>query len=233
MRRRSSSSGVRFDRLPLDFSARSRTSRRSSGESRFQYFRPSVFNQRIAARTLRHGTFRTAVMACKTQLGIGVVVTTPHLERVTATDSPPCREDERSRGETRKHARENLRDGSSREIFRSNRDRKSKRTAHRGLCEECGAPFTRTRPQKRFCSERCQRIAERRRYRARHTEQARCPQCGDEFTRSATTKRAQVFCSRWCMRTYRRADYRRRGIRPPGRPEAGAPAGGRVDHGAQ
>ena len=76
MRRRSSSSGVRFDRLPLDFSARSRTSLRSSGESRFQYFRPSVFNQRIAARTLRHGTFRTAVMACKTQAGISVVVTT-------------------------------------------------------------------------------------------------------------------------------------------------------------
>ena len=73
MRRRSSSSGVRFDRLPLDFSARSRTSRRSSGESRFQYFRPSVFNHRIAARTLRHGTVRTAVIACKTHAGIGVV----------------------------------------------------------------------------------------------------------------------------------------------------------------
>lgn len=180
MRRRSSSSGVRFDRLPLDFSARSRTSRRSSGESRFQYFRPSVFNQRIAARTLRHGTFRTAVMACKTQVGIGVVVTTPRLERVTAPDSPPWREDERSRGRPE------------------------------------GTPV-------RTAGWLVARIAERRRYRARHTEQAHCPQCGDEFTRSAKSKRAQVFCSPWCMRSYRRADYKRRGIRPPGQPEAGKP----------
>jgi hypothetical protein len=88
MRRRSSSSGVRLDRLPLDFSARSRTSRRSSGERRFQYFRPWVFNHRIAARTLRHGTFLTAVIACKTHAGIGVALTTPRLERVTTTDSP-------------------------------------------------------------------------------------------------------------------------------------------------
>ena len=84
--------------------------------------------------------------------------------------------------------------GSRREGFRANPDRKNEKrplgTADRGTCEECGALFTRTRPQKRFCSERCQRIAERRRYRARHTEQAHCPQCGDEFTRSATSKRA-------------------------------------------
>lgn len=70
MTSRSSSSGDRFDLLPLDFRARSRTSRRSSGESRFQYFRPSVLSQTIAASTLRHGTLRTAEMACRTHDGI-------------------------------------------------------------------------------------------------------------------------------------------------------------------
>ena len=85
MMRRSSSSGSRFDRLPLDFMARSRTSRRSSGESRFQYFRPSTLSQTMAASTLRHGTFRAAVMACRTHVGIGAVVATPSVRLVTGS----------------------------------------------------------------------------------------------------------------------------------------------------
>ncbi len=55
-----------------------------------------------------------------------------------------------------------------------------------GHCELCGAEFIRKPRTKRFCSERCQRLAERRRYRARHTEGATCKGCGAMFERSAT-----------------------------------------------
>ena len=59
-------------------------------------------------------------------------------------------------------------------------------------CERCGTPFEVTHPLKRFCSERCQRAAECRRYRARRTETATCPHCGTTFERTTTTKRLET-----------------------------------------
>jgi hypothetical protein len=65
-------------------------------------------------------------------------------------------------------------------------------------------------PHKRFCSERCQRIAERRRYRARHTEQATCRGCGRTFERTVTSKRLQLYCTTACQWETRSADYAKR-----------------------
>ena len=77
-------------------------------------------------------------------------------------------------------------------------------------CERCGEPFELTHPLRRFCSERCQRAAECRRYRARRTETATCPRCGASFERSATTKRLKVYCSLECQYETRSADYQGR-----------------------
>ena len=76
-------------------------------------------------------------------------------------------------------------------------------------CSEPVVPRKRGGSRKRFCSERCQRIAERRRYRARHTEQATCRRegCGQVFERNATTNRKQVFCSPGCMSAARSVEY--------------------------
>ena len=102
------------------------------------------------------------------------------------------------------------------------------------LCERCETPFTvpKTAPHKRFCSERCQRAAERERYRRRRTDQANCKRCGEPFERTTTTKRQQVYCSLRCQHIGRQESYRQRadiqaGIRraaqsrhPGGNPES-------------
>jgi predicted nucleic acid-binding Zn ribbon protein len=54
--------------------------------------------------------------------------------------------------------------------------------------EGCETPFKVTHPLKRFCSESCQRAAEKERYRRRHTEQAVCLNCGGSFERVAIGK---------------------------------------------
>jgi hypothetical protein len=54
-------------------------------------------------------------------------------------------------------------------------------------------------PYKRYCTERHQQIAEKRRYRERHTEVARCLGCDELFTRSATTERKKQYCNQTCM----------------------------------
>lgn len=79
-------------------------------------------------------------------------------------------------------------------------------------CERCETPFSvpRQAPHKRFCSERCQRAAERERYRRRHTEIARCKRCGGRFTRAATSKRTKVYCTLGCQWAKRSSDYRNR-----------------------
>ena len=66
-------------------------------------------------------------------------------------------------------------------------------------CERCETPFRVTHPQKRFCSESCQRAAEKDRYRARHTEQAVCLNCGASFERVVIGKRKKVYCSKDCQ----------------------------------
>jgi hypothetical protein len=77
-------------------------------------------------------------------------------------------------------------------------------------CELCGGPYEVTHPLKRFCSERHQRIAERRRYRARRTEQATCKRCGGTFERTATSERKQLYCSLDCQYRARSGEYRER-----------------------
>jgi methionyl-tRNA synthetase len=52
---------------------------------------------------------------------------------------------------------------------------------------------------KKYCTERHQRIAEKRRFRERHTEIARCPGCDELFSRSTVTRRKQKYCSSGCM----------------------------------
>jgi hypothetical protein len=73
-----------------------------------------------------------------------------------------------------------------------------------------GRAYDVTHPLKRFCSERCQRAAECRRYRARRTEPATCQRCGTTFERSATTKRLKVYCSLECQYEARSVSYRAR-----------------------
>jgi endogenous inhibitor of DNA gyrase (YacG/DUF329 family) len=77
-------------------------------------------------------------------------------------------------------------------------------------CEQCWTPFEVTHPLKRFCSERCQRAAECRRYRARRTETATCPYCGTSFERTTTTKRLKRFCGLECQYEARSAEYQGR-----------------------
>jgi predicted nucleic acid-binding Zn ribbon protein len=80
--------------------------------------------------------------------------------------------------------------------------------------DDCSEPVTPHKggSPKRFCSERCQRVAERRRYRARRTELAACkrPGCGRVFERSATSERKQVFCTLECQAAHRSVEYRAR-----------------------
>jgi hypothetical protein len=75
-------------------------------------------------------------------------------------------------------------------------------------CSELVTPHKGGSP-KRFCSERCQRIAERRRYRARHTERVVCKRrgCGTVFERSITGKRIKVYCSLDCQALGRSVEY--------------------------
>jgi endogenous inhibitor of DNA gyrase (YacG/DUF329 family) len=77
-------------------------------------------------------------------------------------------------------------------------------------CEHCGTPFEVTHPLKRFCSERCQRAAECRRYRERRTESVTCRRCGMAFERTTTTKRLKVYCSLECQYEARSAEYQSR-----------------------
>ena len=65
-------------------------------------------------------------------------------------------------------------------------------------------------PHKRYCSERHQRTAESRRYRARHTELATCKACGSAFERTTTSKRLQVYCALDCQYQARSETYRQR-----------------------
>lgn len=81
------------------------------------------------------------------------------------------------------------------------------------LCarEDCGATFDGGPRHKRFCSERCQRIDERRRYRDRNMESAVCPNCGLGFKRSKVDgPRMKVYCSTSCQYEARSRDYRSR-----------------------
>ena len=66
-------------------------------------------------------------------------------------------------------------------------------------CERCETPFKVTHPQKRFCSESCQRAAEKQRYRERHTEQAVCLNCGSSFERVVIGRRKKIYCSTGCQ----------------------------------
>lgn len=107
--------------------------------------------------------------------------------------------------------------------------------------EDCGMGFETRIPHKRFCSDRCQRIAERRRYRARHTEWATCKGCGERFDRSAVGERKKVYCTTDCQAESRSIEYRERDDIGRGRTatplhgtawvgrysEKGAPVGGR------
>ena len=83
-----------------------------------------------------------------------------------------------------------------------------------GICEleGCDNPVVPKRhggTPKRFCCERCQRIAERRRYRQRHTERTVCKRrgCGVVFDRSTATKRVQLYCTPECMALARSVEY--------------------------
>ena len=68
-------------------------------------------------------------------------------------------------------------------------------------CERkgCGRSFQKGPKTKRFCSDRCRRIAANHRYRARRMEPAKCKHCGATFNRSATSARKRVYCSPDCQ----------------------------------
>jgi hypothetical protein len=85
-----------------------------------------------------------------------------------------------------------------------------KQSENGGPVRALRAEFVRKPRTKRFCSERCQRIAERRRYRERHTEKAICPNCETVFERTATSMRKAIFCSPSCMAEHRSASYAKR-----------------------
>jgi hypothetical protein len=63
-----------------------------------------------------------------------------------------------------------------------------------------------------FCSERCQRTDEKRRFRARHRKMATCRRdgCGRVFERAATSERKQVYCTVECQALARSVEYRER-----------------------
>jgi hypothetical protein len=86
------------------------------------------------------------------------------------------------------------------------------RTCARDDCDETFQPTSRTR-RKRYCTERCQRIAERRRYRERHTEQATCarPACSTTFERETTNaKKPKIYCTLECQYADRSETFRER-----------------------
>lgn len=77
-------------------------------------------------------------------------------------------------------------------------------------CSELVATHKGGGSRKRFCSGRCRRIAERRRYRARHTELTVCKRrgCGTVFERFATSaERKQVYCTPECQALARSVEY--------------------------
>ena len=74
-------------------------------------------------------------------------------------------------------------------------------------CEECGTDYEQTAKHKRFCCERCQRKAEKRRYRERHAEQTKCKGCGDWFKRSSVDGRPKVYCTTDCQHRTRSTTY--------------------------
>ena len=66
-------------------------------------------------------------------------------------------------------------------------------------CENCGQEFERTMISKRFCSESCRKVAERRRRRERlNKDNSPCPWCG------GARKGKWVHCSEACSRERRR-----------------------------
>jgi predicted nucleic acid-binding Zn ribbon protein len=96
--------------------------------------------------------------------------------------------------------------------------------------DDCGAAFKTRSARKRFCSERCQRIAEKRRYRSRHVEVAVCanPDCRGDFQRSVVDgERQKVYCSLECQATHRSVEYASRPdiVGGPGRGKRGHWAG--------
>jgi hypothetical protein len=84
-----------------------------------------------------------------------------------------------------------------------------KRTCALDGCGETFTPPSRA-PHKRFCCERHQRTAEKRRFRERHTETATCKRCGRPFERSSVDGRPRVYCATRCQYGYRSVDYRSR-----------------------
>jgi hypothetical protein len=76
-------------------------------------------------------------------------------------------------------------------------------------CGEWFRPPARA-PHKRFCCERHQRIAEKRRYRERHVEWATCKGCGEPFERSAVDGKSREFHSLACQCRSRSVSYRGR-----------------------
>ena len=82
------------------------------------------------------------------------------------------------------------------------------------LCARCGASFEVTRPNKRFCSERCRKRAEGQRLRSSRSASARVfrtcvmEDCRTEF--ECSTGSLRRFCSERCRR---RAKERRRRIK--------------------
>ena len=98
-------------------------------------------------------------------------------------------------------------------------------------CEDTFVPRRgRGRSAQRYCTERCRRIAERRRYRERRTEQATCARegCDNLFERSTTSERTRIYCTLECQYAQRSESYRNRPdiiatLRRTGRPGGGAP----------
>jgi hypothetical protein len=91
--------------------------------------------------------------------------------------------------------------------------RETDRTRALEGCQEAFLPPARA-PHKRYCSDRHQRIAEKRRFRERHVETAICKRCQRRFERETTTKRRKIHCSPRCERLAKSKCLR--GIHPPG-----------------
>ncbi len=77
-------------------------------------------------------------------------------------------------------------------------------------CEHCTEGFKPKVRTQRFCSRRCQRAAEKRRYRERHSVPAVCPHCGLRFQTSTVDGRRKVYCSTSCQYQARSSEYRQR-----------------------
>lgn len=76
-------------------------------------------------------------------------------------------------------------------------------------CLRCESPFE-FKPRKRYCSDRCQRIASKRRERDRNTERAVCKGCGLGFQRPKGDGNPKVYCSTSCQYEARSREYRQR-----------------------